>query len=91
MDMTMRSFPLSLLRTWRRADYIRLKEANISYTWDGPKVKEKLGHAGIKVYVTGSNLLTFTDLIEGDPESKNLAWGAYPHMRNVKLGLQLKF
>lgn len=78
-------------RTWRRADYIRLKEANISYTWDGPKVKEKLGLAGIKVYVTGSNLLTFTDLIEGDPESKNLAWGAYPHMRNVKLGLQLKF
>ena len=78
-------------RTWRRADYVRLKEASISYTWSGPKVREKLGVSGIKVYVMGNNLLTFTDLIEGDPESKNLAWGAYPHMRNIQLGIQLNF
>ena len=78
-------------RTWRRADYVRLKEASISYTWSGAKVREKLGVSGIKVYVMGNNLLTFTDLIEGDPESKNLAWGAYPHMRNIQLGIQLNF
>ena len=45
----------------------------------------------IRAYVTGNNLLTFTDLLEGDPESKNLVWGSYPYMRTVRIGLQLTF
>lgn len=78
-------------RTWRNADYLRLKEVSISYTWSGPKLKRILGLAGLKVYATGNNLLTFTDLIEGDPESKYLIWGDYPQMMTIKLGLQLTF
>ncbi len=78
-------------RTWRKADYLRLKEVSIGYTWSGPKLKQMLGLEGIKVYATGNNLLTFTDLIEGDPESKYLIWGDYPQMMTIKLGLQLTF
>ena len=78
-------------RSWRRADNLRLKEASISYTWSGPKLKQILGLSSLKVYATGNNLLTFTDLLEGDPESKYLVWGEYPQMMTVKLGLQLSF
>ncbi len=78
-------------KTWRRADYVRLKDVSLSYTWNGRNFKKRTGMQGIKLYVTGNNLLTFTDLLEGDPESKTLKQGAYPHMRTVKLGLQLNF
>lgn len=78
-------------RTWRRSDYVRLKEASLSYTWSGREFRRKTGMQGIKLYVTGNNLLTFTGLLEGDPESKVLTDGAYPHMRTVKLGLQFTF
>lgn len=78
-------------RSWRNADFLRLKEVSISYTWNGPKVKRVLGVDGVRVYATGNNLLTFTDLIEGDPEQKYLVWGEYPQMMTVKLGLQLSF
>ena len=77
--------------SWRKADYLRLKELSISYTWDSPKVKKLLGLQGIRLYLQGNNLLTFTDLIEGDPEQKYLVWGEYPQMRTVKLGLQVNF
>ena len=78
-------------KTWRRADYVRLKDVSLSYTWSGRNFKKRTGMQGIKLYVTGNNLLTFTDLLEGDPESKTLKQGAYPHMRTIKLGLQLNF
>lgn len=78
-------------RSWRRADFLRLKEVSIGYTWSGPKIKQALGVRALKVYATGNNLLTFTDLLEGDPESKYLVWGKYPQMMTVKLGLQVSF
>jgi hypothetical protein len=78
-------------RSWRRADFLRLKEVSVSYAWNGPKVKQALGVNGIKIYATGNNLLTFTDLLEGDPESKYLVWGEYPQMMTIKLGLQVTF
>ena len=77
--------------TWRRSDYVRLKEATLAYTWRGRKFQKATGMDGIKLYLTGNNLLTFTSLLEGDPESKDLTYGNYPHMRTVKLGLQFIF
>ncbi len=78
-------------KSWRRSDYVRLKEVTLSYTWNGRNFTRRTGMQAIRAYVTGNNLLTFTDLLEGDPESKNLVWGSYPYMRTVRIGLQLTF
>lgn len=78
-------------KSWRKSDYVRLKEATLSYTWKGEKFRKRTGMQALKAYVTGNNLLTFTDLLEGDPEGKYLVWGSYPYMRTVKLGLQFTF
>ena len=78
-------------QSWRKSDYLRLKEVSVSYTFDGKMLKNFLGLSALKLYVTANNLLTFSDLPEGDPESRYLVWGDYPHMRTVKLGLQLGF
>ena len=77
--------------SWRKADYLRLKEVSVGYSWNTPRIRQVLGLQAIKVYATGNNLLTFTDLLEGDPEQKYLVWGEYPQMMTVKLGLQLTF
>ena len=77
--------------SWRNADFLRLKELSVGYTWMTPKVKQLMGVEAIKLYVTANNLLTFTGLLEGDPEQKYLVWGEYPQMRTVKMGLQLTF
>ena len=52
-------------------------------------MKNFLGVKSLRAYITGNNLLTFTDLLEGDPESKYLVWGDYPHMRTIKIGVQI--
>ena len=54
-------------------------------------MQKLMGVGSIKAYLTANNLLTFTGLLEGDPEQKYLVWGEYPQMRTVKLGLQLTF
>lgn len=77
--------------SWRSADFLRLKEVNLAYTLSTPKIKKLMGLQAVKLYVTANNLLTFTDLLEGDPEQKYLVWGEYPQMRTVKLGAQLTF
>lgn len=77
--------------SWRKADFCRLKELTIGYTFNTAKVKQLIGLSAVRLYITGNNLLTFTDLIEGDPESKYLVWGDYPHMRTIKAGLQVTF
>lgn len=75
--------------SWRNADYVRLKELSMGYTWD--LSKKNVGLQRIKLYLQANNLLTFTGLLEGDPEQKYLVWGEYPQMRTVKLGLQFTF
>ena len=77
--------------SWRKADFLRLKEFTVSHVWMTPKIKKQMGVESIKAYMTANNLLTFTGLLEGDPEQKYLVWGEYPQMRTVKLGLQLTF
>ncbi|MCQ2185024.1 MAG: SusC/RagA family TonB-linked outer membrane protein, partial [Bacteroidales bacterium] len=77
--------------SWRKSDFLRLKELSLSYTFDGPRFKKSLGCDSMQLYFIANNLLTFTDLIEGDPEFKYLIWGAYPMMRTFKLGFRLNF
>ncbi|MDD4994271.1 MAG: SusC/RagA family TonB-linked outer membrane protein [Paludibacter sp.] len=84
--------------SWRSSDYVRLKEVYLSYNFNPAFLKRNLGISNLKIYLTGSNLLTFTTLIEGDPESKSQNVSGqpdgqllYPQMKNCQLGLKLNF
>lgn len=62
-------------RSWHRADYIKLKDLNISYDFESKYLKKLLGVEKMKLYLTGSNLLMFTSLGMGDPESMEYTQG----------------
>jgi len=78
-------------RIWRNADYIRLKEVYLGYNFDSKFLKKTTGISNILVYATGNNLLTLTQLIEGDPERKDFLEGFYPQMLSAKIGLKFSF
>lgn len=77
--------------SWRRSDFLNLKEAYLAYRFDGDKLKSKFGIDGLTLTLTGNNLLTFTGLVEGDPQIKNLNNSYYPLVSIVKFGVKLDF
>lgn len=78
-------------RSWRRADYLKLREIYIGYDFKNAAMKKTLGISNLTVYATGNNLLTFTKLVEGDPERRDFNKGFYPQMATYKLGMKLTF
>lgn len=73
--------------------YIRLKNAEIAYTWTKGWVK-KLGVNSLKVYVNGNNLWQYSRMPD-DRESNfagtgNASQGAYPTVRRFNIGLKLE-
>lgn len=72
----------------RDAGYMKLQNAEIGYTF--PKEWMKILHiAGIRLFVNGSNLLTFDKLKIIDPE-QNIG-DAYPLQRTINFGTQINF
>lgn len=78
-------------RFWRNADYLRLKEVYLGYTFEPNILKKAVGISSLSAYITGNNLLTITKLLEGDPERKDFTQGFYPQMSSVKVGLKIGF
>ncbi len=78
-------------RTWRKADYLRLKEVYVGYNFKSKAFRKAFGVDNLNLYATGNNLLTFTQLIEGDPERKNYMDGFYPQMISAKVGFKVSF
>lgn len=77
--------------SWRKSDYLTLKELYLSYKFDGNKLRQVFGIRGLSVTLTGNNLFTVTDLIEGNPQRTELSSSYYPIMRTVRLGVKLDF
>ena len=83
-------------RYLQNAAYCRLKNIQIGYTL--PKTwTEKAGMSSVRVYVSGDNLLTFSD-ITGifDPEAIGSTYDAnngklYPLQRVISVGLNVNF
>ncbi|QBQ42774.1 TonB-dependent receptor [Sphingobacterium psychroaquaticum] len=74
----------------RKGDYLRLKSVQIGYTlpkhWiGGAKLQQ------VRLYATGSNLLTFDYLKYLDPEMPNVNNGFYPQQRIYSFGLNVTF
>jgi len=78
-------------RFWRNANYLRLKEVYAAYTFNSKLLKRVLGTSNLIFFVTANNLLTFTKLIEGDPEYKDFNQGYYPQMTSLKFAIKAAF
>lgn len=76
------------------ADYIRLKTAEIAYTF-GPKTLKALHVKGLRVYTNGYNLITWTGmdkLYNLDPEVlESTATQPYPPTRIINFGFNVTF
>jgi len=77
--------------TWRKADYLTLRDLYLGYSFDPKKLQGAAGVSSLTLYITGNNLLYFTDLLEGNPEATTFRDGFYPLMRTVQIGLKLGF
>lgn len=72
--------------------FIRLQDVALAYRF-GNNVTERLGAAGLKVYLSGKNLLTLTKWQGWDPETGQGIGnnGAFPLMRTYTFGVDLSF
>ncbi|MDO6802297.1 TonB-dependent receptor [Wenyingzhuangia sp. 1_MG-2023] len=69
------------------ASYVRLQNITLGYTF--PKeTLSTLGLTNLRFYVTGSNLLTFTDFQSYSPEQEP---SQYPEAVTMVAGLKLSF
>jgi TonB-linked SusC/RagA family outer membrane protein len=75
------------------ARYLRLKNAEIGYSFRGEKLK-RIGVGSIRLYVNGSNLITWSNLLPGeDPENPTMYENEapYPPTRVINVGLNINF
>lgn len=72
-------------------NFVRLQDVTLSY--NVPKsFLQKFNINRLKLYVTGKNLLTFTDWDGWDPESgAGLSVNSYPVMKSYSIGLNVEF
>lgn len=89
-----KNYRYATTRYLQNGAYLRLKNVQIGYTIP----KEVLNKANIKnarIYLSGENLLTFTDLMIYDPEAFSGRDGRvgdqYPISKVISLGLNLNF
>jgi hypothetical protein len=72
--------------------FVRLKNAEISYTFKGDFIK-KSGMNAFRIYLNGDNLLLWTKMPD-DRESNfgtSSSSGAYPTVRRFNLGIDITF
>ncbi len=76
---------------YQDATYLRLKNVEISYTFDSSRqLINQLGIDNIRVYTNGMDLLTFSGIKHVDPEATN-GQLRYPRSRVINLGIQVQF
>lgn len=74
---------------YRKADYVRLKNAEIAYSFPIKMIK-KIGLSKLQIYANGNNLFTFTSLDKRlDPETADTS--VYPLVRRYNFGVRLTF
>ena len=76
---------------WTRdMSFLRLKNAEIGYTVP-KKYTKQAGIQALRIYVMGTNLLTFSKFKLWDPELETAYGTRYPITRNISLGLNVNF
>lgn len=89
-DTHLHLFPFAV----RDASYVRLRTLTLGYNIPRDTFS-KIGLQSAKVYLTGTNLFTFTDFKSYSPEQTPLNndqnGSAFPETRNITLGIKLGF
>jgi TonB-linked SusC/RagA family outer membrane protein len=86
----------NIINVWRpSATYLRLKNVELGYVLPRNMLR-KVGIANVRVFINGTNLLTFCkrELRDADPERQENAWNAnlaYPIMKAVNAGININF
>ena len=76
-----------------KGDYLRLKNLELGYTFRQRELLTKLGVQSVRLYLAGTNLLTFTPLDDYDPEklSTDSRNDVHPNTRTYSFGVNVKF
>ncbi len=74
------------------ASFLRLKNVSINYAFPKQLMKKTKFIEAVSVYVSGQNLLTFTEFSGLDPESSlNVYKAAYPMSKQYTVGVDITF
>ena len=71
-------------------EYLRLKNMNIGYMIPGKALKNT-PFSQIRIYLAGTNLLTFSHFPYVDPESPSVSNGYYPQQKTYSIGANITF
>lgn len=72
------------------ASYLRLKNVELAYTFKN-RFLSKISASGVRLYATGQNLFTVTDILNVDPENSNAMGWYYPQQKTFTMGLNVQF
>lgn len=79
-------------RLIENASFMRMKNLSIGYSIPTSILKKTGVFKGVKVFVTGRNLLTFTKYSGPDPEvDSNLTYGVNPNTKQYTVGAEITF
>ena len=84
--------PISYIdsRYVQSASYLKLKNLTLAYRFRAVELSRDYKIEGIRIYATGSNLLTITPYKGYDPEvSSGTDSGAYPSARTISFGISV--
>jgi len=71
-------------------NFVRLQDISLAYNLSSDLV-ERIGLKGLKLYVSGKNLVTLTDWMGWDPETGSAySFDALPVMKGVSFGLDIQ-
>lgn len=71
-------------------DFVRIQDVSLRYDFKGNKMLSKIGIENLGVWLSGKNLLTFTDWPGMDPENGN-SYDSFPMMRTFSAGFNMIF
>lgn len=75
----------------KKTNYLRLKNVQLGYTFP-QSITDKLRITKLRLYLSGSNLLTFSSLYKGmDPEGSSDRLTEFPPLKIVNFGVNIVF
>ncbi|MGO3807459.1 MAG: SusC/RagA family TonB-linked outer membrane protein [Sphingobacterium sp.] len=79
--------------TWwlKRADFLRLKQAELGYSFTDRLLLDRLSISKLRLYVNGTNLFTISPWDYWDPELGDGRGVVYPNTRVFNVGLRVNF